>query len=177
MSGNSDQPTKVDPLEAAYSAGWANSARWAHREDLLSDEWSMAYVGERDEALAAIRKESAEPNLVTALLDRIEAYPFSCPAGDLRNSADWQKLRSFIEQPETPPAPATPREFWIDERMVAWRQYREGDIHVREVLDTAPEPPTSNTDPCPTCEPGTVCRTPSCGRLKLCMQPPTEKGS
>lgn len=37
-----------------------------------------------------------------------------------------------------PPAPRVAQEFWIDKEMRAWKQYREDDIHVREVIPGEP---------------------------------------
>ena len=65
--------------------------------------------------------------------------------------------------------PTKPREFWIDEKMIAWNQYREDDIHVREVLPAITKAQAESSidywqqrghieigDPCPTCATGKI---------------------
>lgn len=47
------QPSQALELSDAYKHGWVMAASWAHRDDLISDVNSAAYITDRDFALAA----------------------------------------------------------------------------------------------------------------------------
>lgn len=145
MSGDLVERLLAEAEEAmsrVYFDGWRNAARWAERDDLVSDEGSYAYERDRDpcieSALAKLREAAS------ALRSSGEAVGFvdSSRIHELRegrlNLALWAEIGGNADTPLYL-HPATPASAWRPEPVErGWHWHFDGDVMRMEFVFPRP---------------------------------------